>query len=221
MQYTEWISILKANAEEDFAAFQRKLIPTRQTILGVRTPVMRALAKRFSSEAESILAFPDEYYEVTFIKLTLVASMPFASFVKHVERCVAWIDNWASCDSFKAKSIAKEKDAFLPVLERIFTRGGEFYERYVLVTLLAFYTEEKYLPTLRSFVARANTGLYYVHTAVAWLVAEVLIKHYDAGLAILRSGILDDKTHDKAVQKATESYRLTKERKDYLRSLKK
>lgn len=221
MKYSEFLQDLQGYAESDFAAFQRKLIPTQQQILGIRTPTMRRLAKLWREKLPEIFAFPDEVYEVTFLKLTMVSSLEYDEFLRYVNDCVAKIDNWATCDSFKAKTIGKHREEFLPVLEKLFLHGGEFYERYVLVSLLSWYVDDRYLDTIAHYLTRADTSCYYVHMATAWLTAEIIIKEYNYGIDILKQGVLDAKTHNKAIQKAIESYRLNKEQKDYLRSLKK
>ena len=105
-------------------------------------------------------------------------------------------------------------------MEEFFAQGWEFYQRCVLTTLLGYYTEEKYLPLISEYLKRADTDLYYVHMAAAWLTAEVLVKHYEQGLEILKGGSLPPKTHNKAIQKAKESFRITEEQKGYLESLK-
>lgn len=222
MKYLQLLEKLNENKEAAFAAFQKRLIPTKQTILGVRTPCMRKIAKETlaTTKIEAIMDYPDEYFEVTFIKLAAVSSLGYDVFVQYVEKCVSLIDNWATCDCFKSKRIAKHREEFLPVLERIFKRGGEYDERYVLVTLLDAYVDEQYLPILRSYLQRANTNAYYIHMAAAWLTAEILVKRYDFGTSILKEKLLDIKTHNKAIQKARESYRLTKEQKEFLHSLK-
>ena len=108
----------------------------------------------------------------------------------------------------------------MPILDKLFLDGRGFYQRYVLVSLLSYYVDEPYLPIIKEYILRADTQYYYVHMAVAWLTAEVLIKHYDEGLRLLDAIKTDVKTHNKSIQKALESFRLTKEQKDYLRSLK-
>ncbi len=220
MTYDEFLNELVSYAEEPFARFQKRIIPTKAKILGVRTPVLRTLAKKYFPLSKSILAFPDEYYEVTFIKLSIIALMDFNEFEKNVEKCVEWIDNWATCDSFKPKCLKKRMDEFLPCIEKIFNHGAEFYERFALVLLLGYYVEEKYLPMIKNYIKRANTQFYYVHMAVAWLVAELLIKFPSYGKEILAEGILDKKTHNKAIQKARESYRVEKKEKEHLNALK-
>ena len=96
----------------------------------------------------------------------------------------------------------------------------EFTQRFALKTLLAYYVEDKYLDTIFSFVNNANCDYYYVHMAAAWLVAEVLVKYYDKGVKFLSEQTLDKKTHNKAIQKALESYRLSDDRKNFIKGLK-
>ena len=220
MTYSEFIEKITPFAEEEFAQFQRKLIFTDRKILGIRTPMLRKLAKEFSQNVEDLFSFPDEYYETVFITLTVVSMLPYGQFLQYLERCVALMDNWALCDSFKGKYIQKNKDDFLGVLEKLFAKGGEYFERYVLVVFLAEYVEKAYLPLIKGYIQRAHTEYYYVHMSVAWLVAEILIKEYIEGVALLKEGFLPQKTHNKAIQKAIESYRLSNEQKEYLRSLK-
>lgn len=220
MKYIDFLDILSSYAEPSFADFQRKLIFTKYKIMGVRTPTLRKLAKEHAKYFKEIFAFPNEYYEVVFIKLTLVSTLEYEEFLTYLDECIMLMDNWALCDSFKAKSIKKHREEFLPILEEIFERGREYEQRYPLVVLLSEYVEKKYLPTIENFICRANTAPYYVHMAVAWLMAEVLVKEYDDGVKLLKKRVVDSKTHNKAIQKAVESYRLTKEQKEFLRSLK-
>ena len=220
MQYSELIDELQLHREEAFANFQRKLIFTSQTILGVRTPTLRKIAKKYRGDIQTLFSFPDEFYEVAFIKLTAVSALPYEQLLLWIDKCVALMDNWATCDSFKCNCIKAHKDAFLPVIERIFQRGGEYEQRYPLVVLLSYYAEERYIPVIKRFLAGADTSRYYVSMAAAWLTTEILIKRFNDGVEILKSGILDTKTHDKAIQKAIESYRINIEKKELLRSLK-
>lgn len=220
MTYSSFIDELKSYAEPSFQRFQKRLIFTDYEILGVRTPVLRKLAKKYERELERIFAFPNEYYETVFIKLTIVSKLPYEEFLRYLGGCVALMDNWALCDTFKAKAIAKNKKEFLPVLEGLFVTGKEFYQRYALVVLLGEYVEKEYLSVVKAYLLRADTQPYYIHMAAAWLTAEVLVKEYDYGVSLLKERALDAKTHNKAIQKAIESYRLTLEQKEFLRSLK-
>ena len=220
MSYLEFLNVLQPFVDKDFAAFQRRLISTPRKILGVRTPILRRLAKGYNGDLYQLFAYPNEYYETVFIKLTVVSRLPYNQFIVWLPKCVELIDNWALCDSFKCNAVKKHLPEFLPILDKLFSDGQEFYQRYALVMLLYYYVDESYLPTIKEFILRANTKYYYVYMAIAWLTAEVLIKYYDEGLLLLKALKNDVKTHNKAIQKALESFRLTKEQKGYLRSLK-
>lgn len=220
MTYSSFIEELQSYAEPSFRLFQKRLIFTNYEILGVRTPVLRKLASKYTKELEKIFAFPNEYYETVFIKLTIVSKLPFQEFLRYLESCVSLMDNWALCDSFKGREISRHKKEFLPVLEGLFATGKEYYQRYALVVLLGEYVEKEYLPLIKEYLRRTDTQPYYIHMAAAWLTAELLIKEYEYGVSLLKERVLDVKTHNKAVQKAIESYRLTLEQKEFLRSLK-
>lgn len=222
MKYSEFIHQLKLYAEDEYAKFHQGLTPTKYTILGVRAPIMRKIAKEFSSQQQinELFSYPNEYYETVFIKLAVVSALPYEEFIKYVKDCVGLMDNWAHCDSFKARCIEKHREDFLPYLENIFQQGGEFCQRYVLVTLLYYYISPAYYPLIVAYIQQSNVELYYVHMAVAWLVAEILVKDYEYGIFLLNQGILPPKTHNKCIQKAIESYRLSEKQKEHLRSLK-
>ena len=218
--YGELLAELKACAEPEYAAFHKRLLKNDKiNVLGVRVPTLRKLAKRYKNAIDPILCCSDEYYEVTFIKLQAVALLPWEEFIKYVDKCVPLIDNWATCDCFAPKCIGGHKDEFLPYVSK-YLHGGEFSQRFALTTLLHFYVEEEYLQLIADTVRKSSRELYYVHMAAAWLIAEVLVKFYDKGVEFLKLNGLDTKTHNKAIQKACESYRLTKEQKDFLRGLK-
>ncbi|MBQ8427776.1 MAG: DNA alkylation repair protein [Clostridia bacterium] len=220
MNYIEFLHKLQPECEEAFAAFQRKLVPTQQKILGIRTPKLRKIAKEAFAFREEILAYPDEYFEVTLTKAMVIASLPFAEYLKQIESLLDKFDNWAVCDLFKPKCIAKNKEAYLPYLEKFFHTQKEFLQRHVLIVLLTDYIEPRYYPLIERFLSEADTDNYYVYMASAWLTAEILVKDYEEGIRILQSEILDSKTHNKAIQKAKESYRLTKQQKEELNTLK-
>ena len=173
-----------------------------------------------SGDLENLFAFPDDFYEVTFIKLTAASYLNYGEFTVYVDNCVGLIDNWATCDCFSPKCIAKHRDDFLPYIDKYINSVKEFYQRFALTTLLHFYVEEAYLGKIFQTVKKADTGQYYVHMAAAWLVAEVLAKCYRQGVEFLQLGTLDVKTHNKAIQKANESFRLSEEQKKYLKEIK-
>lgn len=221
MTYCEFLTELRSCAEEKLADFHTPLLNSKtQKILGVRMSVLRKIAKSKVGEVEELFSYPDEYHEVTLLKLLAVSYLPYEKFLAYVDRAVALISNWAQCDCFKANCIKKHRKEFLPKITAYFNTGEEFFQRYALVTLLYDYIDENYFDTIMDFLSRADTKKYYVYMAAAWLVAELLTKEFNFGVRVLQSGVLDVKTHNKAIQKARESYRISKERKEFLNSLK-
>jgi len=216
---------LKSYADEDYKNFHKRLLKNESiNVLGVRVPQLRKLAKKYRDEVDELLAFPDDFYEVTFVKLTVVSLLPYEQFIIYVDRCVSLIDNWATCDCFAPKCVETHKDEFLPFVFTYAANCGEFYQRFALTTLLHFYVGEKYYQTILDLIQKAEVEkYYYVHMAAAWLLAELVIKFYDRTVKFLEAntgGLLDIKTHNKAIQKACESYRLTAVQKEYLKRLK-
>ncbi len=222
--YHGLLAELKELSDEKYREFHKRLLKNDAiNVIGVRTPDLRKLAKKWAKQAtvREIMSFPDEYYEVTFVKLTAVSNLKFDEFTTYVDDCVALIDNWATCDCFTPKCIIKHQTEFLPYIEKYLKTDAEFYQRFAFTTLLHYYVEEKYLNLIFNCLNGADTDYYYVHMAVAWLTAEILVKYYDAGKEFLKAGTLDKKTHNKAIQKATESFRLTDEQKNELKGMKK
>ena len=222
MQYRQLLEILEEDADLKYREFHRRLLKNDELkVLGVRIPNLRKIAKQFKNDTDNLMSFPDEYYEVTFIKLTAVANLKYEEFIKYADLCVSLIDNWATCDCFTPRCIEKHRQDFIPYIEKYLTYCGEFYQRFALTTLLHFYVEEEFLDVIFNAIKRAETDkYYYVHMAAAWLIAEVLVKYYDIGVKFLQSETLDKKTHNKAIQKANESFRLSKEQKIFLKGIK-
>lgn len=233
--YEELLTELNSYAEPEYAAFHKRLLKNDKiNVLGVRVPTLRKLAKKYKNAIDPLLCCNDDYYEVTFIKLQAVALLPWEQFINYVDKCVPLIDNWATCDCFAPKCIQAHREEFLPYIFSYADSDNEFMQRFALTTLLHFYVEDKYLQHIYDIVQEdVNLDLYYVHMAAAWLIAEVVVKYYDDGVTFLKCNaecydkegkgneFFDIKTHNKAIQKACESYRLTKEQKDFLRGLKK
>lgn len=220
LTYEELLKELRSNADESYRAFHKKLLKNDKIqVIGVRMPVLRAIAKREKASFQALLGFPDEFYEVTFLKCAVAALLPYGELIKVLDGLAALLDNWATCDCFKAKCIATHKEEFLPYIEKYFADGREFVRRFALVTLLDFYVEEKYLPVIFSYLRRCENEEYYVMMAAAWLLAEVLVKHYEEGRAFLRDETLDSAVKRKGIRKACESFRLSEEQKAELKQV--
>ena len=218
--YDEVLARLSAHRDDTYAAFHSKLLKNDNVrLIGVRTPDLRKLSKEWKGEADTFLSFPDEYYEVAFLKCALVGMLKYEEFVKRVDRVVPLIDNWAVCDMFTAPCIQKHKEEFLPYIKKYLSSGKEFTVRYGIVTLLHYYVEEKYLPLIFESVRGLKGDDYYITMGAAWLIAEVLVKYYKEGVRFLKEGCMSKAMHNKAIQKAIESYRISAEQKTFLKTL--
>lgn len=216
--YEEMLSRLRAHADDTYRTFHKKLLKNDCIrVIGVRTPVLRALAKEWRGE-KGVFDFPDEYYEVTFVKCAIAGTLPYEQFIGVVDGLVDRLDNWATCDCFTAKCIATHKEEFLPYIKRYLQSEREFVHRYGLVALLHDYVTREYLPVVLAAIRNVEEGApYYVMMAAAWLLAEVCVHFYEEGLAFLKEEGLSKEVRNKGIQKARESYRLSPERKDVLK----
>lgn len=220
MKYDELLADLnEAKDQTDaFALFQKRLLCTNKQVLGVRTPAMRKIAKKYTYD--ELKGAPSDVYEASFVRICTANSLPYERLKEELFDLVAEMDTWALTDTFKPKSVEKNKKDFLFSIEALLCDQREFFQRFALVTLLNFYVEEEYLPVVFESLLKADNEKYYVHMASAWLTAEVLVKHYERGKNFLAKNQLDKKTHNKAIRKALESFRLTAEQKNELKRYK-
>lgn len=220
--YEETLARLWENADGEYRAFHKKLLKNDEiAVIGVRMPVLRKIAKELKGIWREVLCFPDDYYEITFLKCAVAAKLPFDEFCTVSDELVSRLNNWATCDCFHPSCIARHREEYLPYIRRYLSDEREFVRRFALVTLLHDYVSEEYLPFIFESVAVCGDGQYYVMMAAAWLIAEILISFYGAGVAFLKRGVLSKTTQNKAIQKARESFRLTARQKEELNALKK
>lgn len=212
--------------DEKFAAFQARLIPNvaPERIIGVRTPALRKLAKtlRGSGQAEEFLkALPHEFFEENNLHAFLLCEMKdFEACVQAVEDFLPYVDNWATCDQMSPGVFRKNKQALLPYIrcwiasERCYTR------RFGTGMLMSHFLDEDFREEYLSLVSDIRSEEYYVNMMIAWYFATALAKQYEAALPFIENRRLDPWVHNKTIQKALESFRVSDERKTYLKTLK-
>ena len=216
---------LYALRDEDNAAFMARLIPTAppETILGVRTPALRTLARelRGSEEAARFLeALPHRYLDENGLHALLIGEeRDYAACLAAVERFLPFVDNWATCDSLRPKCFARNKAALLPAVLRWLDSGETYTVRFGLGMLLTHYLDDAFEPSFLDRAAELRSDEYYVKMMNAWYFATALAKQYDAALPFLEQGRLEPWTHNKTIQKACESCRVSDEHKAYLKTL--
>ena len=210
----------------EYKKFHSKLMPTidSDVIIGVRTPDLRKLAKTLKGtpEAERFLTeLPHQYYEENNLHGFLLESIKeFDACVTTLNAFLPYVDNWATCDMMSPKALKKDL-AKLYEWVKIWTASKETYMvRFGINMLMKYYLEEEFRPEYPELVASIRSEEYYIKMVVAWYFATALAKQYEAVLPYLLEHRLDVWTHNKTIQKAVESYRITPEQKAFLKTLK-
>ena len=222
---TEIASRLFAQQDEGYQAFQRKLVPTADParIIGVRVPALRALARelrRDGTAAPFLAALPHDFFEEDMLHAVLLAAeTDFGVLRAEIERFLPYIDNWAVCDVLSPKAFRRHTAELLPCVDRWLASEREFTVRFGIKMLMDFYLGDGFRPEYAERVAAVRDGRTYVHLMIAWYFATALAKQYDAALPFLEERRLAPRTHDKAIRKALESFRVTEGHKAYLRTL--
>ncbi len=209
----------------NYRQFQAKLMPTvdPEQIIGVRMPALRKLAKELkgTAEAEAFLAaLPHRYYDENNLHgLLLCARSGYEETVAGLEIFLPHVDNWATCDLLSPRAFRSHPPQLPGQLRRWLDSGDTYTVRFGLEMLMSFYLDECFRLEYLDWAAEVKSEEYYVRMMAAWYFATALAKQYDAALPYLTSRRLEQWTHNKTIQKAVESYRITPEQKDALRAL--
>lgn len=206
--------------------FQSKLIPTidPDSMIGVRTPELRKLSKRLSKE-EGISAFlealPHRYFDENQLHAFLISEMKdFSRCIRETDGFLPYVDNWATCDQMSPKVFKKHKEELLRKIKDWIVSKETYTVRFAIGMLMEHFLDEDYDPAYPDMVAAVRSEEYYINMMVAWYFATALAKQYEAVLPYLEKRRLETWAHNKAIQKAVESYRISEEQKQYLKSLK-
>lgn len=209
-----------------YKEFHCRLMPTvnPDTVIGVRTPDLRKLSKEIAKlpEKEAFLhRLPHDYYEENNLHGFLISQMKdYDACMSELQPFLPYVNNWATCDLMSPKIFAKHLPELLEEI-RIWIQSEHTYTvRFGIGMLMSFYLDEAFLTEYADMVAEVRSEEYYVNMMIAWYFATALAKQYDAVLPYLEEKRLDKWTHNKTIQKAVESYRITEEQKAYLKSLK-
>lgn len=223
----EILDVLMGKKDEAYAIFQRKLIPTipPESIIGVRTPILRAMAKELYRDSGKRDAFfeelPHNYYEENQLHFfTLSLEKDFDESLRLTEAFLPYVDNWSTCDQPFPQAFLRYPDRLLPVLPRWLESDRPYTVRFAIRCLMRLYLDERFDDRYPQMVAGVQSEHYYVRMIQAWYFATALAKQWDAILPFLVEGRLDPWTHNRTIQKARESDRIQGKQKEYLNSLK-
>ena len=216
---------LFALQDKEYRNFQSKLIPGCDIghMIGVRTPQLRSLAKRYEKREDirSFLAeLPHEYFDENQLHAFILSGMKdFELCINELETFLPFVDNWATCDQMSPKIFKKHRKELLVHIERWLRSDKTYTVRFAIGMLMEHFLDEEFGPEYPEMVSKAVSSEYYVNMMKAWYFATALAKQYDASVIYIEEKRLDSWTHNKAIQKAVESYRISPEKKEYLKSL--
>ena len=209
-----------------YAEFQRKLIPTviPESIIGIRTPDLKKYAKKLLKEQRAekfIEELPHRYFEENQIHAFVISEeKDFDQCIRDLERFLPYVDNWATADQMSPKIFTKNKDLLLPYIEKWIISDQTYTVRFAVGILMQQFLDDDYDTKYPEMVAHIRSEEYYINMMVAWYFATALAKQYETVIPYIEQNRLDVWTHNKVIQKARESYRITPEQKEYLNTYK-
>ncbi|MBR4914739.1 MAG: DNA alkylation repair protein [Clostridiales bacterium] len=220
--YKELVSL----QDKGYRDMQITIIPTvdADSIIGVRTPALRSLAKELSKR-EDIDKFlndlPHKYFEENQLHAFILSGIKDADKAFELtDKFLPYVDNWATCDQMSPKVFKKHKDLLLEYIDKWIKSDLTYVKRFGIGMLMEHFLDEDFKTSYLTKVSKIRSDEYYVNMMIAWYFATALAKQYDATLPYIEKQKLAIWTHNKSIQKAVESYRITPEQKEYLKTLK-
>ena len=217
--------MLFAMQDAEYRAFQSALMPTvaKETVIGVRIPEIRKLAKSLAREGSAcqfLQSLPHDYYEENNLHAFLIGQLAdFEGTVAELERFLPYVDNWATCDSIAPKAFLKNPDLLLPKIEEWLSSDHPYTVRFASGLLMRHFLNERFSEIYPARIAKIRSDEYYVNMMIAWYFATALAKQYDAVIPYITEHRLSTWIHNKTIQKAVESCRITDAKKQFLRTL--
>lgn len=212
--------------DDEYRLFQAKLMPgiSLEKIVGVRTPVLRKYAKELASEPDidSFLeTLPHEYYDEYNLHGFIISQCKdVRKAVAYVDALLPYVDNWATCDLLSPVAFKKHPEEIRDDIERWLDSERPFTVRFGIEMIMSHFLDERYDPYFSERVANIRSNEYYVNMMIAWYFATALAKQWDSAIPYITERRLDDWTHNKTIQKAVESFRVSEERKQFLKTQK-
>ena len=212
--------------DKKYRDFQSKLIPNIdvESVIGVRTPDLRSYAKKLVKEnnySSFLEELPHKYFDENQLHAFIISEIKdYDECIKYLNKFLPYVDNWATCDQMSPKILKKHKEDLLTQI-KIWIKSKETYKvRFGIGMLMQYYLDDDFKLEYLNLVSSIKSNEYYVNMMIAWYFATALTKQYEQAIKYIENQKLDTWTHNKIVQKAIESYRITSEKKEYLRSLK-
>ena len=217
---------LLALQDKEYMDFQAKLIPTvdPKRIIGTRTPQLRDLAKELLKTYDCSLFLddlPHKYFDEDQLHAFILSGMKdYDECMERLEKFLPFVNNWATCDQMSPKVFKKHKGELLEKVKTWIASEDTYTVRFAIGMLMEHFLDDDFDKAYPKMVAGVRSEEYYINMMVAWYFATALAKQYDAVIPYIEKKKLDKWTHNKAIQKSAESFRVSPEHKEYLKSLK-
>lgn len=224
----EILDILYSHQDEKYGDFLSKLVPNlpREKFIGIRSPEYKKIQKELQQLPEEteyafLKELPHAYHEENVLHVVLInKEKDFEKCVSLLETFLPFVDNWAVSDVLGGKAFEKNHGKLLPYVKKWMTDEKPYTKRVAMLFLKKYFLDEDFSPELLESPAAIRSDEYYVNMMTAWLFADALVKQWDSAILFLKENRLDKWTHNKTIQKARESFRITDEQKEYLKGLK-
>lgn len=220
--------ILYHHQDEKYGDFLSKLVPTlpREKFIGIRSPEFKKIIKEVHSQAEEEIesfmkTLPHEFQEENTLQVMLIGEIKdYDKCLASLEQFLPYVDNWAISDGINPKVFNKNHNQIIKKIPQWLEDEKPYTKRVAMLFLMKYFLEEDFKYEYLTWAAKIRSEEYYVNMMTAWLFAEALVKQWDAAIEFFKTPQLAPWTHNKAIQKARESFRITPEQKEYLKSLK-
>lgn len=213
-------------SDSAYRDFHSRLVPglDKERIIGVRTPILKKYAEVIAKQqgiSDFLVDLPHKYYEENNLHAYIIALMSdFDSCVDALEAFLPYIDNWATCDGLRPKCFTENRDRLVPKALEWISDDRTYVKRFGIQVIMNHFLDDCFDERYNSIISSVRSDEYYVNMMVAWYFATALAKQYDKTVVYLENRMLDKWTHNKTIQKAIESYRISDETKIYLKTLK-
>ena len=222
----EILNELYKKQDIQYRDFQAKLIPpkTADDMIGVRTPELRKYAKELLKREdieEFLEILPHEFFDEYQLHAFIISGIKdYDKCMEEVDKFLPYVDNWATCDQLSPKVFKKHRPELLKQIKKWIKSKETYTVRFAIGMLMEHFLDEDFDIQYPEMVAKIRSDEYYINMMIAWYFATALAKQYDAILPFIEEKKLDKWTHNKAIQKSVESYRITPEQKEYLKTIK-
>ena len=212
--------------DKEYREFQSKLIPNinKERIIGVRTPLLRQLSKKIIKEnnySDFLNDLPHKYFDENQIHAFIISEIKdYDECINLLNKFLPYIDNWATCDQSSPKIFLKNSDKLINEIKRWIKSKDTYTIRFGIGMLMRIYLDDNFKPEYLKMVSNIKSDEYYVNMMIAWFFATALAKQYDSTIEYIKNYKLDKWVHNKIIQKSIESYRISKEKKEYLKKYK-